>query len=667
MQFVHPTFLFALAAIAIPIIIHLFNFRRFKRVYFSNVRFLKEIKEQTSARSKLRHLLTLLARILVITFLVFAFAQPFIPGKQTTDTGGIRSVSVFIDNSFSMSALGDQAALLDQAKEKAAEIANAYSETDRFNLLTNDFEGRHQRMVSRDEFILLLDEVDESPVVRKLQSVREKQKQVLTDEENEVSFIISDFQKNITDLMPDSSVYLVRLEPVAKKNVSIDSCWLDAPVQLTNQSRELYVRISNRGDEDVEVSQLSLHVNDQLTAIGDFSIPANSTTTDTLVFTIKQPGWNDAEVTITDYPVSFDDSWHFSFDAKDKLRVLVITNDRPSPYFAALGGEEFMEVVQFTSNQVNYSVFSGFQLIVIDQVTNVSSGLASELQTYAEEGGQLLLFPAINSEVNSYNALLSALGAGSFGRLSTGDKRIARFNKDNRLFRDVFDELPENALLPTCSQSFAIANPTRSGAEDLIFFADGSPFLSVCPSGRGNVFTASSPPNTNVSDLPRHSLFVLMVAQAASAGGSSNDLSYVIGSHPIIEVDNVLESSDQVFRVKSETSEFLPEQRPLGSKVLLNMHEQVRSAATYEITLPNTDFSRLVSFNYDRTESDLVALTKAELEERYGSTGVILDGGSQSLQASVGRISGGRQLWKLCIILALVFLGIEVLLLRFLP
>jgi hypothetical protein len=668
MQFVHPAFLFALSAIAIPIIIHLFNFRRFKRVFFSNVKFLREIKEQTSSRSRLRHLLTLTTRILAIAFLVFAFAQPFVPGKESQDTGGVRSVSVYVDNSFSMSAFGDQAALIEQAKDKAREIANAYNATDRFNLLTGDFEGRHQRMISRDEFMLLIDEVQESPVVRRLSQVRGKQSQMLAEEDNAVSFIISDFQKSVTDIEADSSVYLVKLEPTGQKNLSIDSCWLDAPVQLLNQSRQLFVRISNRGDNDADELPLNLNINDKHVAVGNFSVPANTTITDTLFFTVNDPGWNKAEVAITDYPVSFDDRWFMSFDVIDKLRVLVITDGRPSPYFAALDSIGFMAITQFSAGQVNYSAFPTFQLIVLDQVARVSTGLASELQAYVEKGGQLLLFPGTTADISSYNALLASLGAGSFGALNPREKRIARFNQDNRLFKEVFDELPENVLLPTARQSFDIANPVRSGAEDLVFFADGSTFLSICPSGRGNVFQAACPPNADVSDLPVHSLFVLMVAQTASAGGVSEPLSYTIDSDPVIEVDNVLESSDQVFRVRSEGTEFLPEQRPLGSKVLLNMHEQIRQAGTYEITLPNSDFSKFVSFNYDRRESDLATLSKAELEVRYGQSGVaILDGSDQSLQASIVRISSGIHLWKLCIIIALAFLAIEVLLLRLLP
>src|ERR1700749_154283 len=105
MQFLHPGYLYALSAIAVPIIVHLFNFRRYKTVYFSNVKFLREVKEETTSRSRLKHLLVLAARLLALTFLVLAFAQPFIPNKRNTGAGGRRLISFYIDNSFSMNAI----------------------------------------------------------------------------------------------------------------------------------------------------------------------------------------------------------------------------------------------------------------------------------------------------------------------------------------------------------------------------------------------------------------------------------------------------------------------------------------------------------------------------------------------------------------------------------
>src|SRR5580693_1927873 len=99
MNFLFPSFLYALSAVSIPILIHLFNFRRYKKLYFSNVRFLKEVVQESRSRSRLKHWLVLLCRILIVVFLVLAFAQPFIPVKQGFTGAGNKAVSIFVDNS----------------------------------------------------------------------------------------------------------------------------------------------------------------------------------------------------------------------------------------------------------------------------------------------------------------------------------------------------------------------------------------------------------------------------------------------------------------------------------------------------------------------------------------------------------------------------------------
>ena len=200
MQFLFPSFLWALLALAIPIIIHLFYFRRFKKVYFTNVKFLKEVKEETSARSRLRNLLTLLMRLGAMAALVLAFAQPFIP-VDTVVKKGQKAVSLFIDNSFSMSALSQDVPLIEKAKQRAREIIKAYNDEDEFQIITNDFEGRHQRMVSKEDALTLVDEVVISPAVRTISNVLSRQQQALNaSTDNNISYLISDFQKNITDI-----------------------------------------------------------------------------------------------------------------------------------------------------------------------------------------------------------------------------------------------------------------------------------------------------------------------------------------------------------------------------------------------------------------------------------------------------------------------------------
>ncbi|HNM26701.1 MAG TPA: BatA domain-containing protein, partial [Saprospiraceae bacterium] len=179
MQFVFPYFLAALATLAIPIIIHLFYFRRFKKVYFTNVRFLKEVKEETSNRQKLRNLLVLLMRCLAIIFLVLAFAQPFIPRSGAVKKGE-KAVSIFVDNSFSMNALSKDAALLELAKKRARDIVDAYPPSDRFQILTNDFEGRDQRLVSKEDALNRIEEIRTSPASRDLSKVLIRQQQALS-------------------------------------------------------------------------------------------------------------------------------------------------------------------------------------------------------------------------------------------------------------------------------------------------------------------------------------------------------------------------------------------------------------------------------------------------------------------------------------------------------
>ena len=106
MVFAQPLFLIALTALAIPIIIHLFNFRKYKKVYFTNVKFIAEIKQETKKRSQLKHLLILFARLLAIACLVMVFVQPYLPSSiRQKKLKGSQAVSIYIDNSFSMEAL----------------------------------------------------------------------------------------------------------------------------------------------------------------------------------------------------------------------------------------------------------------------------------------------------------------------------------------------------------------------------------------------------------------------------------------------------------------------------------------------------------------------------------------------------------------------------------
>ncbi|MDZ4748315.1 MAG: BatA domain-containing protein, partial [Saprospiraceae bacterium] len=255
MQFLYPAFLWALTALSIPIILHLFYFRRYKKVYFSNLRFLREVKEETSARNRLRNLLILLARLLAMAFIILAFAQPVILLNDSIKAG-IRKVSVFVDNSFSMQSFGKDLSLFDRSRQKAKEVISGYGQEDRFQVLGHELSPSQNLWISRDEALVRLEEMDYTALVKPLSIIAGRQKQSFAREEgNPVSWMISDFQKSIFDLPTTDSLHTINLLPmvgVQEKNVAIDSAWFESPVQTLNQTSALLFSVHNYAAEDAD-------------------------------------------------------------------------------------------------------------------------------------------------------------------------------------------------------------------------------------------------------------------------------------------------------------------------------------------------------------------------------------------------------------------------------
>ncbi len=679
MQFLYPGFLFALAALAIPIIIHLFYFRRFKKVYFTNVRFLKEVKDETSSRRKLRNLLVLLARCLAVAMLVFAFAQPFIP-QDVKVKQGENAVSVFVDNSFSMSALSEESPLLEKAKQKAKEIINAYAVEDRFQVLTNDFDGKHQRLVSKEEAIGLVEEIKVSPAVRSLSQVLTRQQQALGSGKvaNKVSYVISDFQKNICDLenFKDTltEVNLVPLQAVQEKNVSIDSAWFEAPVQMLSQPNPLVVKVRNWSAEPAENIRLTIKYDGETKPVGEMNIPGNSTALDTLVVSIQKPGWHEAELALTDYPVQFDDHYYFSYNVAELINVLVINELTPSPYLeAAFKGLTFFKVKNQPAGQITYSEFPQYQLIVVNGVNSISSGLAQELRQYVNNGGNVMVFPAATANIGTYNTFLSSIPANELQAFEQQERSVADVNTEEFIFKDVFENKSANLKLPITKGNFKRGSAASRGEEKLLTYRDGSTFLGKYKAGQGILYLCAAPLNTELNNLANSGeIFIPMLYKMAISSARKRPVAYTIGRDETIESDNLVKGGESVYKMRGGAAEgqvseeFIPQQRIVASKVFIGLQNQIFEAGHYDLFLnADTTLSKL-SFNYDRRESDLSYSTVEELEGKASNNISVL---SKNAEANLGSVvsdrSKGVLLWKWCVIIALLALAVEVLLLRF--
>ena len=674
MQFVYPAFLIALSTLAIPIILHLFYFRRFKKVYFTNVHFLKEVKEETSARNKLKNLLVLLMRLLAVAFLVLAFAQPFIPQENVEVKKGNKAVSVYIDNSFSMSAQSQDVALIEKAKQRGREIINAYQVEDQFQVLTNDFEGRHQRLVSKEDALELIDEIEISPTVKSMSTVVNRQKQLLedTDSESKTSYLISDFQRNITDInqYKDTTVdlNLIPLQAVQERNISIDSAWFDSPVQMLQQNNPLMVRITNRGDQDIDNVRLALTYEGQTKPLGTLTIPKNASVIDTVNFTLIKTGWHTAQLNITDYPIQFDDNYFLTFYVAEQINILTINDDQENPYLnASFRGLDYFQLINQNSSNLDYSRFRDFQLIILNGIRSVSTGLSFELQQFVKNGGNLLVFPNPNSDLASYQSFLSGFPANELVRFEDQLRKVSQINTEEFVFNNVFENTNENIKLPTTQGNYQLTNYVERKEERLLIYRDGSTYLSKYQVGNGHLYLCVAPLDENSNDLVKNAeVFIPLIYKTAISSGTRRRIAYVIGQDELLQANHQNKGGDLVYKLKGQELEFIPEQRIVGSRALFTLGNQIADAGFYDLFINQEDILGKFAFNFDRKESNLQYYSPNDLEGMSeGRFNVINLMDTAVLTAEIEERSQGVVLWRWCIILMLVFLGIESLILRF--
>lgn len=678
MNFIYPTFLFALSALAIPIIVHLFNFRKYKKIYFPNVRFLKAVKEETQSQSRLKHLLILAARLLATTCLVFAFAQPYIPLAENQIIKGEQYVGIYIDNSFSMANVNENGRLLDDARNKAKEIIKAYSANDKFLLTTNDFEGRHQRLASRDEVLEWIDEIKESAIHRSLDVVLSRQKDVLklNESSKSISFIISDFQTNFinSEKIKLDTLSQIRLVPVSSlnyNNLYIDSIAFATPYRQLNQPEELWVRVVNKGDKKVDNVSLKLFINGEQKAIAAANIDAENSKMVKLGFTISKPGWQQAQIKLTDYPVTYDDDLYFSFNVAEKINVLCINAEKESSYINKLFKDDaYFNFQNINEKQINYADFATYSFIILNEINSITSGLAQELQRFIQNGGSVLLIPCDNADIGSYNFFTQNVNACSYQNIDTFDVKTTRINSAHPIYANVFERIPENIDLPICLAHYRLLFTSKTNFDWLLMLANNRPLITSHTYQKGKLYLSAVSLNSTFGNLARHAIFVPTLYKMALNSVLNTALFYTIGKDEVIELTGINHKAENIIVLKNEKlkTEIMPEIKWEQGNTKLYVYNQIQNAANFDVLLENQKVASL-SFNFDRNESDLNFLNKTDLEQLIEKNGwrnvAVLEAMSGNLAQTIQKLNKGIQLWKWFILFTLVFLGIEILLIKF--
>ena len=678
MNFLYPQFLWALFAVLVPIIIHLFNFKKFKKIYFSDLKLLKEVEMETSKKSNLKHLLILLARILAISALVFAFAQPYFTSDTIENTQGEKVVSVYVDNSFSMNNVAQEFSLLDKAKEQAEAIANQFEQSDKFLLVTNDFEPKHQKCVTQNEFIELVRDIESSSKTRKLSQIDQKQQDFLQKEGgNKLSYFISDFQKstsNLPSLRNDSSLdtKFVHLSPEIIGNVYIDSVWFETPVRTVNRKEILKAKLINSTEEDIQV-KIDLWLNGKIEGFVNQDVVANSSAEVALNYQVANTGVVEGKLKISEYPnpvSTFDDEFYFSYLLKDSAQIIVINKN--SKYLDNKSGninqlfknDTYFYVQNQSVSSIDYSKFNQANLIIINQLNEFASGLVSQLLAYMETGGSVVVFPGAETKLNSINELLLGMNAGRFDRLDTVSTKVTYLNFEHPVFVDVFSKIPKNIDLPKVSNSYKFSLSPHARVEKLMRLQSGNQFLSKFSVGNGNGYVFTVPLSKEFSNLTSHSVFVTTLLRIAESSGVSQATNQWITENSVSIKDQNRELGTVHITNLQKEIDVIPEIQSTRGELKLFIPESVNVAGNYKIVTDDKNLGAF-GFNYDRKESDFNSFTVSELKDVVGE-GKVIDASQLNLsqKGAESLVETETKWWKLFIMLALLFIAIEIALIK---
>ena len=583
MQFKNPEILYALFLLLIPILIHLFQLRRYKKTPFTNVAFLETVIQNTRKSSTLKKWLVLCTRLLALTFLIFAFAEPFIPNSQRALQP--QETVIFIDNSFSMQATGKKGNLLTEAKQ---ELIAALPKDERYTLVTWDDVLRDFNPVTDRNELLDLDFTQKTIDV---QSLRMRLNNVFStrDESSRQRILISDFQDTGWSSQLDSlnkTEHRILLEPTTLENISIDSLHLNRVSAA--YSLDVFLASTTSITQDIPVS---LFDKEKLIAKGSANFENSKHSK--IQFQLTSGAAIQGRLSITTPDLKFDNDFYFSINTTEALKVLAVSNAEDT-FLSRLYQEPQFSYTNVAEDQLEYSILDDQDLIILNEPQRISTALINALKKHTQNGGTLLLIPNMNAAATNYNSLLNAYGFAGFQSKIEASQRITTINYDHPLYQNVFTGRSSNLQTHQVEAYFPIAT-----TDAILSLENNAPFLAE--NNRLYLFTGSLT-STN-SNFINGQLIVPTFDKIATEALKLPQMYYSIGSKNTFDITTPL-PDDAVLTLEQQEQAFIPLQQKRGEKVSIDTQEGIKNDGLYVVKYKQ-DTLAMVAYNFDRAESNL--------------------------------------------------------------
>lgn len=637
MHFKYPEILYFLFLLIIPIIVHLFQLRKFQKEYFTNVKFLKELDIKTRKSSQLKKWLLLFTRLFLLAFIILAFAQPFFKAKDTQ--GKYNELFVVLDNSYSMQAKGKQGELLKRAVQ---ELLENIPEEQNFTLLTadNSFYDTDIRSIQKD-----LQNLGYSTTPFSIENEMAKIKTLKPNKGKDIIIITDGKSLKTQDLQALDQDYNIILSiPKAENthNISVDSVYID---QVLDEFYELKVKISEYGSNKTETS-VALY--DQEELVAKTLLPEGQ---NEIIFTIPKEDFN-GYVSVEDNSLEYDNYYFFNISKPEKIKVTLIGAEKNNEFLAKIYTEDHFELTNFELKALDYNIIENQHTVVLNELEEIPQSLIVTLKAFVENGGNVIVIPSEQTTAQNLTNFASQFGNIIFEPIQNQKKMVTKISFEHPVFKNVFERKTENFQYPTVNQSFGI----KGNFPPILSYEDESVFLTEIKKDISSLYLFSAPINKQNSNFQNSPLVVLSFYNMAQNQNSSGVVSqFIADGNPFFVEANL--SKEEILKVRNKTEEFIPSQQIFNRKVQLNFNEYPRNAGNFGV-YKNEELLTYIGFNYNRTESDLT----------QDNSSILSDVTQKSIESIFSDLQSERtdnNIWKWFVLLSLLFLIIEILIQKF--
>jgi uncharacterized membrane protein len=687
MIFLNPAVLFGLLAASIPVLIHLLNLRKLKRIEFSTLSFLKELQKNKIRKIKLKQWLLLALRVLIILFLVTAFARPTLKGVAIGGTtSAAKTTAVFIlDNTPSMSVVDVKGSYLNEAKAVIKQLLGQLQEGDDAALiLVSDQNADEVKSISDfAAFQKQVDAVKISDASGLLNTAMVKAAKVISTSKNfnKEIYILSDFQSgrlsdegavsDLSQLLNEKvRLYSFNLQSKQAFNIGIDNFKLNTQIFEKDKPVSFSATVTDYSSQPADNLVVSLYINGERSAQQSISLNAGDSKSLSLEAVVKQNGFVDAYAEVEDDDILQDNRRYSDLFIPKEIPVVIFTDD-PSDArllnlaLTAIGSETALTIAEKNLNQVASVDLTKYSIAVIVGSENLSGG-AGRLNSYVNNGGSILLMPGSKSTLPAFQKISMGLNIPAptyaAGNLNSTNS-IIKFDKvdfSHPIFQDLYSN-KEKKNIESPEIYYHFKTNTQGKGESVISLQDGSAFLSEYKIGKGKIIEFNTAPVLSWSNFPLKSIFAPLINKSvyylATKDQSQNE--YFAGGSALIDLRNNTSPQIRIER-PDKTEDYVDLQKQPNT----NFYEYKKTdiAGSYKVFAgPNilTGFS----VNVDPHESVIRYMTNSDFEDylkKINFKGKYISVGKNDDPVKVITQSRfGSELWRYFLFVAIILALIE--------